>query len=87
MIKNLTDMLQALRPAFSREATFAWFVLAFAGFVTRYDNYGVSSIIRALWLDPACYQSLLHFFHSSAWTAETLMAHVAFQTTGRTSGR
>lgn len=75
MIKYLEDMLQALRPAFSREATFFWFVVAFAGFVTRNDNYGVSSIIRALMLDPAGYQSLLHFFHSSAWTAEGLMAH------------
>jgi hypothetical protein len=74
MIKRLNDMLQALRPAFSREATFAWFVIAFAGFVARTDNYGVSSIIRALMLAPACYQSLLHFFHSSAWTAGGLMA-------------
>ncbi len=73
MTKHLTDMLHALRPAFSREATFAWFVVAFTGFVIRHDNYGVSSIIRALMLAPVCYQRLLHFFHSSAWTAETLM--------------
>ena len=39
-------LLQVLRPVFSRQATFAWFVVAFAGFVTRYDVYGVSSIVR-----------------------------------------
>lgn len=73
MQKYLENMLAAMRPAFSREATFFWFVVAFAGFVTRTDNYGVTSIVRALWLDPACYNNLLNFFGSTAWTAETLM--------------
>jgi hypothetical protein len=73
MSKYLDQLLRALRPAFSRKAAFGWFIVAFAGFVTRNDNYGVSSIVRALWLSPICYQPLLHFFHSSAWTAEKLM--------------
>jgi len=70
----LEQLLKAMRQAFSREATFLWFVVAFAGFVTRNDTYGVSSIVRALMLSPIGYPSLLHFFHSKAWTAETLMA-------------
>lgn len=74
MIKYLENLLRAMRPAFSRKATFVWFVLVFAGFVTRTDTYGVSSIIRALWLGPVYYHGLLHFFHSTAWTAESLMA-------------
>ena len=69
----LEQLLKAMRPAFSREAAFWWFVVAFAGFVTRNDNYGVSSIVRALWLSPVYYPALLHFFHSSAWTTQTLM--------------
>jgi len=73
MKKYLESMLTAMKPAFTREATFLWFVVAFAGFVTRTDDYGVSSIVRALWLDPACYKNLLDFFSSKAWTAETLM--------------
>lgn len=68
----LEGLLRALRPAFTRQATFAWFVVAFAGVVTRQDVYGVSSIIRALSLAPVCYPALLHFFHSTAWTAERL---------------
>jgi hypothetical protein len=64
--------LRALRPAFTRQATFAWFVVAFAGVVTRQDVYGVSSIVRALSLAPVYYPALLHFFHSTAWTAERL---------------
>lgn len=73
MKEYLENMLAAMRPAFTREAAFLWFVVAFAGFVTRTDNFGVSSIVRALWLDPAGYNNLLNFFGSTAWTAETLM--------------
>ena len=72
MMGVLDELLRALRPAFTRQATFAWFVVAFAGVVTRQDVYGVSSIIRALSLAPVYYPALLHFFHSTAWTAEQL---------------
>ena len=50
MKEYLEKMIAAMRPAFSREAAFIWFAVAFAGFIARTDNYGVSSIIRALWL-------------------------------------
>lgn len=75
MIDYLEKLLSALRPAFSRQATFVWFVIACAGFVMRSDTYGVSSIIRALCLSPLCYPCLLHFFHSSAWSPETLRTY------------
>ena len=72
MIAYVEELMRALRPAFTRQAAFAWFVVAFAGVVTRNDLYGVSSIVRALSLAPVYYPALLHFFHSSAWTAEGL---------------
>ena len=72
MMRYLEELLRTLRPAFTRQATFGWFVVAFAGVVTRSEVYGVSSIIRALSLAPVYYPALLHFFHSSAWTAEGL---------------
>ena len=72
MMTYLEAQLRALRPAFTRQAAFVWFVVAFAGVVTRNDVYGVSSIVRALSLAPVYYPALLHFFHSSAWTAEGL---------------
>ena len=71
----LETLLRALRPAFTREATFAWFVVALAGVVTRQEVHGVSSIVRALSLAPVYYPALLHFFHSTAWTAEGLYRH------------
>jgi hypothetical protein len=75
MMDYLEGLLRALRPAFTRQATFAWFVVAFAGVVTRQDICGVSSIVRALSLAPMYYPALLHFFHSTAWTAERLYRH------------
>jgi len=58
MINFIEDFLQTMRPAFSRKATFVWFVIAFAGFVVRSDLYGVTSIVRTLLLDPKCYPCL-----------------------------
>ncbi len=72
MMDYLEGLLRALRPAFTRQATFGWFVVAVVGVITRQEVYGVSSIVRALSLRPVCYPALLHFFHSTAWTAERL---------------
>jgi len=74
MLEELKSFLLFMRPAFSRRATHCWFVVVFVGFILRTDNFGVSSIIRALFLPPESYTSLLHFFHSSAWDIETTMA-------------
>lgn len=73
MINYVEEMFLAMRPAFSRKATFIWFVIVFAGCVTRTDTYGVSSIIRALCLSPVYYPCLLHFFHSSAWSTQSIL--------------
>ncbi|HME23447.1 MAG TPA: IS4 family transposase, partial [Acetobacteraceae bacterium] len=55
-----------LRPAFSRLRTFLWFAAAVAGFTVRTELLGVTSIVRALNLDPRCYNALVDYFHSSA---------------------
>jgi hypothetical protein len=73
MFEELNRFLVFMRPAFSRRATYGWFVVVFVGLILRSDTYGVSSIVRALALSPEHYPCLLHFFHSTAWNAETLM--------------
>jgi hypothetical protein len=55
-----------LRPACARSRTFLWMSLCLAGFSIRKDLLGVTSIVRALGLEPACYDRLLDFFHSPA---------------------
>jgi len=55
-----------LRPAFSRERTFLWFVTILIAFSIRSDAVGVTSFVRALDLIPQAYPLLLNAIHSSA---------------------
>jgi len=43
MIEELKRFLMFMRPAFSRQATYGWFVVVFVGLILRTDNFGVSS--------------------------------------------
>ncbi|UOF92785.1 transposase [Fodinisporobacter ferrooxydans] len=42
------------------------------GLMLRSDHLGVTSVIRDLSLRAQCYESLIHFFRSSAWSLESL---------------
>jgi DDE superfamily endonuclease len=75
------NLVRELRPAFKRNRTFLWFVIALAGTCTRSDLRGVTSLVRALGLRQACYDRLLDLFHSPSvmlpeltrlWTALVL---------------
>jgi hypothetical protein len=60
------NLVSGLRPACARTRTFLWMALCLAGFSIRKDLWGVTSIVRALGLTPACYDRLLDLFHSPA---------------------
>jgi DDE superfamily endonuclease len=66
---NLTCQL---RSACARTRTFLWMSLSLAGMTVRMDLLGVTSIVRALGLESACYDRLLDFFHSSALDLDKL---------------
>ena len=70
MFRRLEQILKEFRPCFSRAAAFKWFVIVVIGLITRQDHLGVTSVIRELSLNPRCYESLIHFFRSTAWTAD-----------------
>jgi hypothetical protein len=55
-----------LRSACARTRTFLWMALCLTGMTIRKDLLGVTSIVRALGLAPACYDRLLDLFHSPA---------------------
>ena len=61
-----------LRSACARSRTFLWMSLCLAGMTVRKDLLGVTSIVRALGLEPACYDRLLDFFHSPALDLDQL---------------
>lgn len=68
------DAIWLLRPAFSRLRTFIWFATAVAGLSVRTELLGVTSIVRALKLQPRFYNKLLDSFHSSAVRLDRLSA-------------
>ncbi|MFB5763952.1 hypothetical protein [Paenibacillus medicaginis] len=72
MLKYLNEILSTFRTCFSRAATFEWFVVLVVGLMVRSDHLGVTSIIRDLALNPRHYESMIHFFRSSARSLESL---------------
>ena len=60
------NLVCELRSACARTRTFLWMALWLAGIATRKDLQGVTSIVRALGLAPACYDRLLDLVHSPA---------------------
>jgi len=82
--KHWWELVCELRSACARTRTFLWMTVCLAGMTTRKDLMGVTSIVRALGLVPACYDRLLDFFHSPAldlnkltrlWCALVFRAH------------
>lgn len=72
MAEFVEQSLKKFRGCFSREAAFRWFVLIIIAFILRDDHLGVTATIRTLVLDPACYESMIHFFRSSAFTTRDI---------------
>ena len=66
------NLVCQLRPACSRMRTFLWMMTALAGMTVRTDLLGVTSIVRALGLQPIYYDRILDFFHSSALDLDKL---------------
>jgi hypothetical protein len=66
------NLVGELRSACSRKRSFLWMALCLAGMTIRKDLMGVTSIVRALGLRPACYDRLLDFFHSPALDVDKL---------------
>lgn len=64
--------IRFLRPACSRTATFSWLTLVLLGLAIRPDLWGVTSFVRAGWLQEAAYRRLLHVFHTPALRLDEL---------------
>ena len=73
MMVFFDSVLMEFRKCFSRQKTFAWFVVIVIGIMARSDNLGVTSVVRSLLVDPAHYIVLLGFFRSSAWELDKLV--------------
>jgi hypothetical protein len=77
MIPSIASILDDLRPCFSRQAAFEWFVIIIFGLIIRCDHLGITSIVRWLFLSPDGYDLILHFFRATSWQLDTLLAQWA----------
>jgi hypothetical protein len=71
---RIEQILLELRPVFSRETTFEWFMLLFWGVVLSTQPPAVTSYLNALGLGEDYYHQALHWFHSSAFCIDSLCA-------------
>ena len=60
------------RNSCSRERAFLWLLVNAAGMTVRGELAGVTSFVRACWLQPHNYYRLLHNFHSNSVSVEKL---------------
>jgi hypothetical protein len=72
LYQRIEQILQELRPVFSREATFEWFVLLLWGVLLSTQPPAVTSYLNTLGLGEGYYHQALHWFHSSAFEVDQL---------------
>jgi hypothetical protein len=63
----INETISSFEECFKRKAAFKWFAMIVIGFMIGREHAGITSIIRELQINPRQYESLLHFFRSSAW--------------------
>jgi hypothetical protein len=66
------QILCALRPVFSREKTFEWFVMLMWGVLLSTAPPAVTSYVNAVGLSERSYAQALHWFHSAAFRVDAL---------------
>lgn len=71
---RIEQILKHLRPAFSREAPFEWFVLLMWGLLLSHRPAAVTSYVNGLGLDESYYGGALHWFHSQAFSIDEVCA-------------
>ncbi len=70
MLNFVEKIPRYFESCFACKAAFRWFVTITIGLMLRSDRLGITSVIRDLALSPDCYESMLHFFRSSAWSLD-----------------
>ncbi len=70
--ERIEQIIKSLRPAFSREAAFEWFVIMVWGILLCNRTPAITSYLNAVGLSEYYYDHALHWFHATSWSAKTL---------------
>lgn len=74
-LSYLYQMLHTFRHLFSRHLPWTLFCVVILGFIGSHHVEAVTSLCRFWHMDVTGYHQLLHFFHSSAWCLDAVVAH------------
>jgi DDE superfamily endonuclease len=74
-LSYLYQMLSTFRHLFARHLPWTMFCAVILGFIGSHHVEAITSICRFWHLDETGYYQLLHFFHSSAWCLDAVVAH------------
>lgn len=74
-LSYLYQMLSTFRHLFSRHLPWTLFCMVILGFIGSHHVEAVTSLCRFWDMDGSGYHQLLHFFHSSAWCLDAVVAH------------
>jgi DDE superfamily endonuclease len=69
---RLEQIISELRPAFSRETTFNWFVLLLWSTLLTTQSPAITTYVNTLGLDEGYYHQALHWFRSAAFSIDNL---------------
>lgn len=72
LIRRVEQILSNLPPAFSRHATYEWFVILIWGILLCTQHRAITSYLNGVGLTQHYYTQALHWFHSQAITAQKL---------------
>jgi DDE superfamily endonuclease len=74
-LSSLCQMLSTFRHLFSRHLPWTMFCAVIVGFIGSQHVEALTSLCRFWHMDEPGYHQLLHFFHSSAWCLNAMVAH------------
>jgi hypothetical protein len=72
LYQRIEQILEELRPAFSRETPYEWFVLLLWGVLLNTQSATVTSYLNSVGLSEGYYHQALQWFHSSAFWVDDL---------------
>ncbi|NES93075.1 MAG: ankyrin repeat domain-containing protein, partial [Okeania sp. SIO2B9] len=72
IIRRIEQILIDLRPVFSRDATYEWFVILIWGILLCSQHRAVTSDLNAVGLTQNYYTQALHWFHSKGISVQKL---------------
>ena len=72
MLEIIESFIRPFSRCFGRIQTFKWFTVIVIGMMLRGDRLGATSVIRDLFLNGKCYESMIHFYRSTAYSLREL---------------